>query len=139
MLVGLAVLGIDTGRKFINGLDRNVPYENMDVDQLAKRLGILLEDSRTTVRPALRTPLVATSHITPVTVKPNEESRNTISDSDVTRIVEAVLVALKERSKAEITDNVSAPITQKVPEPPAVENENAVALAPAVSVESQMP
>lgn len=121
LLVGLTVLGLDKGRKFINGFDRKVPYENMDVDQIAKRLGIQLEDSGAATRPASRTLLLASSHVKPVTVKSNEKLRNTNSDSDIARIVDAVLLALKERAKTEIADNVSTPLAQKGPEQSAFE------------------
>lgn len=123
LLVGLAVFGIDAGRKFLNRSDRSTTFEQMDVDQLAKRLGILLEDSRGPALPTLRNPKPV--QIEPVqieTIGPATEASNSpksgISDEDVQRIVAAVLVAMQDRDKAKVAPTDTEVTQQQTSEVP---------------------
>jgi hypothetical protein len=107
MLVGLAVFGIDAGRKYLNTNDRgSTSFDSMEVDQLAKRLGLLLEDSASSPRSLIRNNMTQSMPVSnPFTPRtsPPEESRNKISDADIARIVEAVLVAMNKKSDTEST------------------------------------
>lgn len=157
MLVGLAVLGIDAGRKFLNTNDRKSSFEQMDVDQLAKRLGILLEDSATVVRPVHRTMTSTPSQVVQPETQVEHTKRGTLSEDDVQKIVAAVLVAMKDQPKSEsvvASPNpvvpatspeasqaaVETPTTQTaLPETTSANNDSVAALVPAVAVNPATP
>jgi hypothetical protein len=121
MLVGLAVFGIDAGRKYFNANDRrSTSFDAIEVDQLAKRLGLLLEDSASSPRSLIRSsviPLMPVSNPFTPRNSPPEESRSKISDADIARIVEAVLVAMNKKSDTEstITESTTTDVSATPP------------------------
>jgi hypothetical protein len=99
LLVGLAVVGIDAGRKLLNGTQQPTAIEQMDVDQLAKRLGILLEDTRGPIVSSPRIQIQPSTQTRDSSTAVAAEVKPRISDEDVQRIVAAVLVAMQEKEK----------------------------------------
>lgn len=158
MLVGLAVLGIDAGRKFLNTNDRKSSFEQMDVDQLAKRLGILLEDSATVVRPVHRQMTSTSSPVVQSATQLDPSKRDALSEDDVQKIVAAVLVAMRDQPKsvpAVAAPNPVVPVTSPetsqvaaetpttspaaLPEATSTNNDSVAALVPAVAVNPTTP
>ena len=93
LLVGVGVLGLDLSKRAMQGDPDTELYSNMDVDALANRLGLVIEEStRVESKPVAGDE----PHANGVLI--DTDSAQRLSDEDVDRIAEAVIRRLGERS-----------------------------------------